>query len=70
MLSLLVSLLALPLGIMVMQRYLEDFYYAIDFPWWVLLVSVALTLFIAFVSVIWHTLSVARRNPVDSIRTE
>lgn len=66
MLSLLASLLALPLGIMVMQR----FYYAIDFPWWVLLVSVALTLFIAFVSVIWHTLSVARRNPVDSIRTE
>lgn len=66
MLSLLASLLALPLDIMVMQR----FYYAIDFPRCVLLVSVALPLFIAFVSVIWHTLSVARRNPVDSIRTE
>jgi ABC-type antimicrobial peptide transport system permease subunit len=53
-----------------MREYLEPFYYRIDFPWWVLVVAVLISLSVAVLSVLWQTLSVARRNPVESIRTE
>lgn len=70
LLSLLAAVLSLPVAIKGSQMYLELFPNRIDFPWWLLVVSVLVTLLIAFLSICWRTLSVARRNPVESIRTE
>lgn len=70
LLSLLSSVIAVPISIKGMREYLEPFYYRIDFPWWVLVVAVLVSLSVAVLSVLWQTLSVARRNPVESIRTE
>ena len=70
LLSLLAALIALPFAIMAIQRYLEDFYNRIDFPWWMVAMSVVASLLISFVSVVWHSFTVANRNPVESIRTE
>ena len=66
----LAAVLSLPVAIKGSQMYLELFPNRIDFPWWLLVVSVLVTLLIAFLSICWRTLSVARRNPVESIRTE
>ena len=70
LLSLLAAVLSLPVAIKGSQMYLELFPNRIGFPWWLLVVSVLVTLLIAFLSICWRTLSVARRNPVESIRTE
>ena len=70
LLCLLAAVLSTPLAIKGSQMYLELFPNRIGFPWWLLVVSVLVTLLIAFLSICWRTLSVARRNPVESIRTE
>jgi hypothetical protein len=70
LLCLLAAVLSMPLAIKGSQMYLELFPNRIGFPWWLLVVSVLVTLLIAFLSICWHTLSVARRNPVESIKTE
>ena len=70
LMTMLAALLALPFAIMAMRRYLEDFYNRIQFPWWIVAVSILASLLISLVSVIWHTYMVAHRNPVESIRTE
>ena len=70
LLSLLASVIAVPISIMGMREYLEPFHYRIDFPWWVLVLAMLISLSVAVLSVVWQTFSVARRNPVESIRTE
>ena len=70
LMTLLAALLALPFAIMVMQRYLEDFYNRIAFPWWIVILSVLASLLISLCSVIRHAFAVAHSNPVESIRTE
>ena len=62
--------IALPLAFKAMERYLSDFYYRIDFPWWVLPLAALFTLWVAFCSVISRTLQVARRNPIESLKRE
>ena len=70
LLSLIASLLALPLAIKVTEYYLEDYSNRIDFPWWALALAVVITLALALASIAWQTLKVARRNPIESIRRE
>lgn len=70
LLSLFAAIMSLPFSIMIIQRYLEDFYNRIAFPWWIVAVAIMASLLISFISVIWQTVMVAHRNPVESIRTE
>ena len=69
-LSVLAAVLAMPVAIWQIYDYLNGFYYRIDFPWWILVLSMALTVIISIVSVLWQTYKVANLNPVESIRTE
>ena len=62
--------IAIPICVKLMQNYLMDFVYRIDFPWWALLVGAIFTLLVAFVSVIGCTLKAALTSPIDSIKTE
>ena len=70
LLSVLAGVIAVPIAIKAMQHYLEGFYYRIDFPWGVLVVAVLTALGISFLSIVGQTLKVARRNPIESIKTE
>lgn len=63
-------LAAVPISIWAMRLYLSDFYARIDFPWWAVLASAALTCLISFVSIVSQTLRTARANPVDSLKNE
>jgi ABC-type antimicrobial peptide transport system permease subunit len=60
----------MPLALKATQMYLELFPNRIDSTWWALALSVVLTLLLALISIAWQTLKVARRNPVESIKTE
>ena len=68
--SVVAVVIAIPICVKLMQNYLMDFVYRIDFPWWVLLAGTVFTLLVAFVSVIGCTLKTAISNPIDSIKTE
>jgi putative ABC transport system permease protein len=69
-LALIGSLLAMPIAIWQMNDYLEGFYKRIDFPWWLLILTMVLAIAISMLSVIWQAYSVARSNPIISLKTE
>jgi len=69
-LVLMAILLAAPLGYYVMSKWLEDFAYRIEIPWWVFVLAGVVVLLISFVSVAYRTLLAAVSNPVESLRQE
>ena len=62
--------IAVPACIWSMRYYLADFYNAIAFPWWVIIVAAALTFLISFVSIIFRTWSSAAENPVEVLKQD
>ena len=62
--------IAVPACIWSMRYYLADFYNAIAFPWWVIIVAAALTFLISFVSIISRTWSSAAENPVEVLKQD
>ena len=62
--------IAVPACIWSMRYYLADFYNAIAFPWWVILVAAALTFLISFASIISRTWSSAAENPVEVLKQD
>lgn len=63
-------LVATPLAWYLMYRWLQDFAYRIDVPWWVFLAAGCVAVFIALVTVSIQTMKAAMTNPVKSLRTE
>lgn len=63
-------LLASPLAWYLMHLWLENFAYRIDLSWWIFGVVGTVITFIAFVTVSWQTLKIAKMNPVESLRYE
>lgn len=62
--------IAVPVCVWSMRYYLADFYNAIAFPWWIILVAAALTFLISFVSIISRTWSSAAENPVEVLKQD
>lgn len=62
--------IATPLCIWAIRFYLQDFYNAIQFPWWVIPVAALLTLLIASVSILWQTWNAANENPIEKLKAE
>ena len=69
-LILIANVIAIPIAIWLCHRYLEDFAYRIDLSPWIFVVTVALSFVIAFGSVLWQIVSVARVNPVNALKKE
>lgn len=69
-LVLIANLLAWPVTGWIMHRWLEQFAFRIDFPWWIFAVAGIVTFLIAFLSVSVQALKAASGNPVDSLRNE
>lgn len=69
-LILLAILIACPIAWWGMSKWLQDFAYRIDIPWWLLFATGLATLVIALLSVSYQAFKAARANPVDSLRDE
>ncbi|MDB5209678.1 MAG: macB 7, partial [Sediminibacterium sp.] len=63
-------LVAIPVTVLLMNRWLEDFAYRIHISWWVFLVAGVISLLIAFVTISFQAIKAAVANPVKSLRTE
>jgi len=59
-----------PLGWWAMHRWLADFAYRTDIPWWVFAVTGSAVALMALFTVCWQTLRAATANPVKSLRSE
>jgi ABC-type antimicrobial peptide transport system permease subunit len=63
-------LISAPIGWFAIHRWLQTFAYKTELSWWIFVLAGFLTLGIAFVTVSWHSLKAATRNPVDTLRYE
>lgn len=67
---LIATCIAVPLGYFAMQKWLQNFAYRTDIPWWVFVSAVLITVAIAFFTISFRSIKAALANPVKSLRTE
>jgi putative ABC transport system permease protein len=63
-------ILAIPIAIYAMNRWLQEFAYRTNLGVLVFIITVLLILFIVLLTVTWQSLKTARINPVESLRYE
>jgi putative ABC transport system permease protein len=63
-------LIAFPLGYIASNRWLSDFAYRIDIPFWVFFAAGFFAVFIAFLTIGFRTYQAARLNPIVSLQDE
>ncbi len=61
---------AIPITWYVMNRWLENFAYRIDIPWWVFILAGTIAIGIALITVSFQTIKAAVANPVKALRSE
>jgi len=61
---------ASPLAYLGMNRWLQDFAYTIELSWWMFAVAGILALLIAALTICYHSLKLATKNPIESLRYE
>jgi putative ABC transport system permease protein len=69
-LVLLAVFLAVPLAYLLLQRWLKDFAYRIDMPWWAFIAAGAIAIGIALLTVSFQSVRAALRNPVQALKVE
>ena len=63
-------LISCPVIIYFMHRWLISFAYRITLSWWMLIVPGIIVLLLSLLTISWHTLYTATRNPADCLRHE
>lgn len=69
-LVLIAIMIAMPVGYFLMNNWLQDYAYRIDFNYWVLLIAAVMAVTIALLTVSFQAIKAAIANPVHSLRTE
>ena len=69
-LILIAFVIAIPVALYFMQRWLEGFAYRVQVSWWIFLVAGAIAFFIAMITISFQSIKAAIANPVKSLRTE
>jgi putative ABC transport system permease protein len=64
------SIIAWPVGYFAMNKWLENFAFRVSIGWWIFLLSALLALFIAWLTITYHAVMAARKNPVDTLHYE
>jgi putative ABC transport system permease protein len=59
-----------PVEYLIMNNWLKDFAFRIDFPFWVFVVSVLITIVISILTDSYQAIKAALANPVESIKYE
>ncbi|HOY21101.1 MAG TPA: ABC transporter permease [Haliscomenobacter sp.] len=62
--------LAVPIAYLLLQRWLQDFAYRIDMPWWAFVAAGAIALGIALLTVSFQSIRAALKNPVTALKVE
>ncbi len=62
------NLIALPVGYLMMNKWLQNFAYRINIEWWVFVLAGALAFIIALFTVGYQAIKSALSNPVESLR--
>jgi putative ABC transport system permease protein len=63
-------IIATPVAWLGMHRWMENFAYNTGLSWWIFVLSGALALGIALITVSWQSWRAATRNPVEALRYE
>ncbi len=63
-------IIAFPVALWVMHKWLLDFEYRIQIRWWIFLIAGVLAILIALLTVSYQAMKAALSNPVKSLRTE
>ena len=69
-LVLIAVLLAAPVAYWLLQRWLQDFAYRIDMPWWAFVAAGGIALSVALLTVSFQSIRAALKNPVTALRSE
>jgi putative ABC transport system permease protein len=64
------ALIAIPASWYLMDNWLQNFAYRIDFQWWTLVLAAIIALVIAIITVSFQTIRAAHANPAESLRYE
>lgn len=64
------NLIAWPVAWFAMNKWLQHFAYRINMEWWTFVFPGFVTLLIALITVIYHSIKAALANPVESLRYE
>lgn len=64
------SLIAIPVAWWLMRKWLQNFAYRVNMPWWAFLVSAVTVLLIALLTISIQAFRAASTNPIESLRTE
>jgi len=64
------ALIAFPVAWFAMNKWLQDFAYRINMPWWVFIIAGIVAALIALFTISFQAIKAAVANPVKSLRTE
>ena len=64
------TIIAIPIGYYIMQKWLQNFAYKTAINWWVFAIAFFLAVLIAMLTVSFQAIKAAVANPVKSLRTE
>ncbi len=64
------TIIAIPVGYWIMQKWLQGFAYRIEISWWLFVVASLIAIFIALITVSFQAIKAAIADPVKSLRTE
>ncbi|UAY56814.1 ABC transporter permease [Arachidicoccus terrestris] len=62
--------IAIPIALLIMDKWLSSSVYSIGIQWWWFVVTVLIAILIGFLTVSFQALKAARANPVQSLKTE
>jgi putative ABC transport system permease protein len=62
--------IAIPVGMLVCNNYLQEFAFRIGLSWWMFAIAVGITLLLVLIAVIVPTFKAANTNPVKNLRYE
>lgn len=63
-------IIACPIAVQIMRRWLDNFAYKTTIDWWVFIASGLIVITIAFLTISWKSIKSARANPVEALRSE
>ncbi|MCD6564973.1 MAG: ABC transporter permease [Bacteroidales bacterium] len=64
------NIIAIPIGWFFMNKWLQNFAYRTNMPWWIFVLAAVLVLLTALITTSFQSYQAATTNPADSIRQE
>ena len=64
------TLIALPAGYFIMEKWLQNFAYRVNIHWWLFVIAAVIAVLIALITLSTQAVKAAIANPVKSLRTE